>query len=209
MNATYLAAVLAFAAGLMLLLLWAYLTTDNPRTNPILRKSTWLFVLPAAAIWALPNSISQFPLSMWVGVLLEECLKVYAARTEPHPRDRFALIALFGIWELMLAKSVNLVTGDRFPSEWGRAEVITLLIAAMVPVLMHVVTAAIYAFRFRGRLWAALVASWAVHTAFNEAADLLGISPLASAAKAIVLAIMLAAIWPWPPPPATTDGLKP
>ena len=204
MNATYLTAILAFGVGVILLLLWAYFTTDNPRSNRLLLKSSWLFVLPGAAIWALPDSIYRFPLSMWFAVLIEECLKFYAARTEPRPRDRFALIALFGIWELMLAKSVGMLTGDRLPANWGRPEAIMLLLAAMVPVLMHIVTAAIYAFRFRGRLWAAFVASWAVHTAFNEAVDLFGISPLFSGAELIVLAILLAAIWPWPPASTTT-----
>ena len=201
MNAIYLTAVLAFGVGVILLLVWAYLTTDNPRSNRLLLKSCWLFVLPGAAIWALPDGIYRFPLSMWVAVLIEECLKVFAAKTEPDPRNRFALIVLFGIWELMLAKSMGVVAGDRLPAEWGRPEAIALVLAAVVPVLMHMVTAAIYAFRFGRRLWAAFVASWAVHTAFNEGVHLFGISPLASLTKLAVLAILFAAIWPWPPTP--------
>ena len=85
MSATYLMAVLTFGVGALLLLGWAYLTTDNPRSNALLGKSLWMFVIPGIALWALPESVSMFPLSMWVAVLLEECLKTFAARSEKFP----------------------------------------------------------------------------------------------------------------------------
>ena len=206
MSVSYLTALVTFAAGFLLLLGWAYLTTDNPRSNRLLAKSLWLFVLPSAALWALPDRIYAFPLSMWVASLVEECLKLWGASTEPKTRDKFWLVALFGIWELMLAKAVWSVTGGQIPGDWGRSDILVVAIAAAVVVLMHSLTAVIYAFHFQGRPWLALLAAWALHTIFNESADLLGISPMASVARAIPLLILLLALWPDSSMPSATKG---
>jgi hypothetical protein len=195
-GASALTAISCFGLGVLLLLGWTYFTTENPRSNALLLKSLWLLVLPAAALIALPDRIFAWALGMWFAILLEECLKAYAARSEQQSSDRFALVALFGIWELMLAKPLWALTGGQVPEGWGRWEVFGLVLAAVVPVLMHVVTATIYAFHFRGRLWAALLSSWVVHITYNEATDLFGIAPLASVGKLIVLATILLIIWP-------------
>ena len=209
MNPTYLTAVATSAVGALLLLGWAYLTTDNPRSNRLLGKSLWLFVLPGVAIWALPDWIVMFPLSMWVLVLVEECLKAFGARTERSSLDKFSLVALFGIWELMIAKPVWALTGGEIPPEWGRAEVTAVVLAATAPFLMHLVTAAIYGFHFKDRWWAALLASWLLHTVFNESADLMGVSPLATGAKLFLLTILLIALWPEATPSETTASAGP
>ena len=104
MNAPQLYALITCAAGLILLLGWAYVSTDNPRSNRILLKSVLLFVIPIGGVVALPERLFQFRLSMWLVVLIEESLKATAASTEQRPIDRFLLVALFGIWELIWVK---------------------------------------------------------------------------------------------------------
>lgn len=133
---------------------------------------------------------------MWVVVAGEEALKIVAARSETKPRDRFSLVALFGIWELMLGKSVWGLTVSDALFDWNRVELLGLAVGAGVAVLMHIVTAAIDAFHFEGRLWAAYLVSWTIHTSYNEMVDLFGPSVMASGALALILAPALVALWP-------------
>ena len=165
--------------GVLLMLAWAYATRDNPRSLKMLAKSLGLFVFPGAVLWLLPTDWLQFPLSMWFIVFLEEFLKAFASRTERAPIDRFWLVALFEIWELMLTKTLWGLEHEAAFGDWGRLQILGITSAAALPVLMHVTTAAIYAFYFEGRLWAAFSISWLLHATFNQSVDLLGISPLA------------------------------
>jgi len=189
-------ATMTFAAGIILLLSWAYVTTDNPRSNKLLIKSLWLFVLPGIAIWAVPDAAFRFPLSMWVLVLVEEGLKTFAATTERSRADRFWLITLFGIWELMLAKPMwGLATLETL-NGWNGLQMAGLVAAGAVTVLMHTVTAAIYSFHFEKRLPAAFFVSCIVHIVFNESVDLFGVSLPNCLIQALVLLVLLVALWP-------------
>jgi len=189
-------ATICAAVGIILLLGWIYVTTDNLRSNKLLAKSVWLFVLPGLAIWMLPDAMFQFPLSMWVLILVEECLKAVAASTERSRIDRFWLITLFGIWELMLAKPMWGLAHSQMLSDWNQLQLAGLVAAGIVAALMHAVTASIYAFHFERRLFAALLVSWIVHTAFNESVDLFGVSLSTSLLQIFVLLVLLAALWP-------------
>jgi hypothetical protein len=127
MNAPQLYALTTCASGLLLLFGWAYVTTDNPRSNRILLKSVLLFVMPIGVVVALPERLFQFPLSMWLVVLIEESLKATAASTEQRPNDRFVLVALFGIWELVWVKPLwgldhFAILEDRKQSAIGRTD---------------------------------------------------------------------------------------
>ncbi|MDT9600009.1 hypothetical protein [Sphingosinicella rhizophila] len=203
MNGNHLFVTLCFGAGVLSLLGWAYLTIDRPRSNQLLVKSIWLFVLPGAAIVALPNSLFLFPLSMWALVFVEECLKAFASRTKVSSLDRFWLIVLFGIWELMLVKSMRPFTDDFVLSHWHRFEVLGLVVAACGAVLMHTVTAAIYAFHFQRKTWAALGTCWAIHTIYNEVMSLF---PLFWALCAVIFILLLLLIVLWPD--LEQDGLS-
>src|SRR4051794_35161492 len=104
MNTPQLYATVTCLTGVILLLGWLYVTTDNPRSIQLLLKSVWRFVLPGIVLAFVPPSLVQFPLALWVGTFIEESLKAVAVRGEPNRLDRFFLVSLFGIWELALSK---------------------------------------------------------------------------------------------------------
>ena len=153
-------AVVTALAGVILFLGWLYATTDNPRSATILLKSVALFVVPVALLGLFPEDLFRFPLSMWVVVLLEECLKALGAKTEQTAINRFLLVVLFGIWELVWVKPLWGLNHSVVLDGWNNLQLAGLTAGGIVTVLMHAVTAEIYAFRF-GRVAVALIASWA------------------------------------------------
>jgi hypothetical protein len=175
-------------AGVILLLGWLYATADNPRSGAIFKKSIFLFALP---IMFLPVGRLLAPLGMWGVVAWEEGLKSFASSREQNRVDRFWLVALFGIWELTLDKPFWGLLLAQPIANWGRLQVIGLVYATALPVLMHTVTAAIYAFAFEKRPWAAFIAAWAVHWTFNKAVDYFDLSVAAAVYETIVLGLIL------------------
>lgn len=196
MNAGQLFATVACVAGVILLIGWLLLTTDNPDWSTMLLKSVFLFVLPTAIVVALPGQLFRFPLSLWVVAFIEECLKATAAATERGRLNRFFLVALFGIWELIWVKPLWGLNHSHFLADWSNLQLVGLTLAAVVTVLMHCVTAEIYAFRFEGRLRLVLFMGWLVHVGFNESVVFLGVSPLALLLQLTALLILFAALWP-------------
>src|SRR3954454_11865519 len=187
--ATY--AFITFAAGVICLLGWLYANAGNPRCGSLLKKSLLLFALPIA-LW--PGPLFHFPLGIWVSIGCEEGLKAFASTRERNRRDKFWLVALFGIWELMLDKPFWGLALPRTGDIGDRVALIGFVYATALPVLMHAVTAAIYAFAFERRLWGAFLASWLIHTAFNESVDFFSTSPALVITQTVVLAVMLAAL---------------
>ena len=200
-GATY--AAISFLVGVILLLGWLYATAYNPRSGAILKKSLLLFVLP---IMFLPVGRLLWPLGMWAVVAWEEGLKTFASTREQNRADRFWLVALFGIWELMLDKPFWGLVLARQNENWDRLQLIGLVYATALPVLMHTVTAAIYAFAFKKRLWPAFIAAWAVHWTFNEAVDFYDLSVSAAIFETVVLGLILAGILRAGQPLAETVG---
>lgn len=200
-GATY--AIITFTAGVLLLLGWLYATTGNPRSWEMLKKSLLIFAVP---IMFAPTGLFQFPFGMWAWVACEEGLKAFASTREQRRADKFWLVALFGIWELTLDKPFwGLILGQS--GEMGRLTLSGHLYATALPVLMHLVTAAIYGFCFERRLWTAFIASWIVHTAFNEAATYFYLSPVAVIIETAVLgALLVYIIQRRPRMPATEAG---
>lgn len=156
----------------------------------MLKKSLVWFALPII-FW--PPDLFNLPLSLWVLAACEEGLKAFASTREDRPIDKFWLVALCGVWELTLSKPL-----------WGwaladsgevsdRLALSGMLYATALPVLMHTVTAAIYAFTSERWLWAAFAASWLIHAAFNESAHYFGLSPALAIAQTAILALLLAA----------------
>lgn len=181
-------AFVTFLVGVVLLLGWVYATAGNPRSGAMLRKSLLLFAVP---IMLAPAELFQFPLGMWALVACEEGLKAFAATREQKRVDKFWLVALFGIWELTVDKPFWGLVVAQSGENWDRLAIAGFVYATALPVLMHVVTAAIYAFTFERRLWAAFIASWFVHTAFNEAVEYFGLSPTAAIIETTFLGIIL------------------
>jgi hypothetical protein len=189
-GATY--GLATFLVGVMFLLGWLYATAPNPRSGAILKKSLWLFALP---ILLTPGGWLEVHVGMWALVAFEEGLKTFASTREQEHKDRFWLVSLFGIWELMLDKPFWGVVLAQPIANWTRLEVSGLLYATALPVLMHTVTAATYAFAFKRRLWAAFLASWVIHLSFNEAVSYFDLSIKAAVVETAVLAILLIGIF--------------
>ena len=215
-------ALLLFGSGLALLIVWLVRTARNPRFLILLRKSVLFFLLPGALMVVLPllfplplMSASTFLAVMAVAVFVEEILKMSAARSERLVHDKFALAMLFGIFELMFAKPLLPLGSEMFIGPWTQWDVVDLALRGMLPVLMHTVTAALYAFQFAERPWLGLAVCFPLHFIYNF---LVLVFPNIAmvALLAIVLAIVLAINWPqsepdweWEPeeqPPLEGEG---
>jgi len=205
MGADFFFPILTFAGGVLLLLGWLYATAANPRSNALLLKSIGFFVLPGIALVEVPQFALRFPLASLFWPLVEEALKSAAAVTEKNPRDRFWLVTLFGVWELMLAKAVWGITHRALLETWTDFQLVGLAVAALLAVLMHAITAEIYAFRFTGRLTAAIAASWAVHASFNKSIDLLGVSLTSALLLLLPLVLLFMGLWPRQSPTAASE----
>ena len=175
---------------------WLYVTTDNSRSNALLFKSVMLFVLPTLVIVVLPEGLFQFPQALLVVAFIEELLKASAARTERNHMDRFLLVALFGIWELTWVKPLWALSHPGVLENWSNLQLAGLTAAGLVTVLMHTVTAELYAFCFKGHLPTALFASWCLHVIFNGSVGFLGVSFLASLLEFMPLFLLFVALWP-------------
>jgi len=185
-GATY--ALITFLVGVILLLVWLYATATNPRSGAIFRKSLLLFALP---MMLFPGGWVLLHLGMWASVACEEGLKAFAAMREEKRVDCFWLVALFGIWELTLDKPFwGLVLAQPI-ANWGRVEVMGLVYTTALPVLMHTVTASIYAFAFERRIWPAFIAAWFVHWTFNEAVTYFDLSVSAAVFETADLGFIL------------------
>lgn len=159
---------MTFAAGVLLLLGWLYATIDNARSGTLIKKALLFFVLPF--LFSPGLQLVRLPFGIWLAAGYEEGVKAFASTRERSPQDKFWLVALFGIFELMVDKPFWGLFLARSGESWDRLSMAGLVYAAALPALMHTVTAAIYAFAFRQRLWASFLASWVIHSVFNETA---------------------------------------
>ena len=185
-------ALMTLAAGVLLLMAWFYATLGNPRARAMLKRSLLLFGLPLL-FWPGPLLL-RLPFGVWIAAGCEEGLKAFASTREERPQDKFWFVALFGIWELILDKPIRGLVLAHDAQIWSRLPMAGLVYATALPVLMHAVTAAIYAFAFRGRLWAAFIAAWVVHSIFNETVDHFSTSPDLVITETVILGILLAAL---------------
>lgn len=199
-GATY--AFITFLAGVLCLLGWLYATANLPGSTSILKKSLWLIALP---ILLAPTPLFTFPLGMWALVAFEEGVKAFASTREQEPKHKFWLVSLFGVWELTLDKPFWGLVIAQSAENWDRISLMGFVLATTIPVLMHAVTAAIYAFWFQCRLWAAFIASWVIHTGYNESVAYFGLSPTVQLTQVTCLALLLAALIARRPPAAITD----
>jgi hypothetical protein len=169
-----------FASGLVSLLLWLAVMLGNPRLAPILRKAVVFFLLPGALMVVIPIIAPTLLLGvvlsggLWalLGLLLllvlfEEFLKLAASRSEARPDDKFAFAMLFGIGELMLSKPLGPLLAGEFFGGWSGWGLVGLIFGGMLAMMMHSVTAALYAYKFADRPWLGLLACFALHASYN------------------------------------------
>lgn len=168
--------LVTFLIGLVVLLVWLYPTGADKTALRLLGQSGWFFVLAPLVVvvpWSVLMVILGEPvwLPWWLGVLawvlFEECLKLWASRSESSNIRAFALVSLFGIWELMLAKPIFWLFGAS--EGWALGAEVAMAVPA---VFLHLLTAAIYGFHFRARPELQLALCSVAHFAFNIAATL-------------------------------------
>lgn len=103
-------------------------------------------------------------------VIFEEAIKLRAAHLQACGIHTFALVSLYGIFDLALIKPVFM---------WGvsaKGAEIFWLQASLLPALaMHVLTAAIYAFHFRQKPMVQFAICAVIHLLFKIAGDQIGV----------------------------------
>lgn len=187
-------AAITFLTGVMSLLVWLYCTAGNPRSIAILGKSLLFFIVPIIVL--APLAVFTFPLAMFVWVACEELVKAFASTRERLSYDRFYLVSLFGVWEMIASKPFWGVILARTPDNLTRVDIMLLVSGTALPILMHTITAAIYAFRFRGKLWAAFGTCLILHASWNVIAPRYFASATAELCEALVLILLLIAAMP-------------
>jgi hypothetical protein len=200
MSPAHLYSLITLAMGSILLMGWFYCTAANPRSRKLLLKSFGFFVVPIGVALTVPDDVLQFPLALWLVVLVEESLKATAAATESKSMNRFWLVSLFGIWELTLAKTMWGIEQVVTLSALTSAQAIGVALSGVITVLMHAVTAELYAFRFGGRLAAAFAATLVFHVGFNETVTFIGTSLGFTIGTGLLLVLPLALLFMklWP-----------
>ncbi len=160
---------------------WLLFTRADETGVSILRQSLWsIVILPT--LLAIPLAIAALiadialgnflpPALLYVGgliglVLFEEAIKLRPSRLRRSGIQAFALVSLFGIFELALFKPVL---------TWGvsasATEIFCLQSSLLPAVVLHVLTAAIYAFHFRQSPKTQFAICAGVHFLFNLTAD--------------------------------------
>ena len=185
-------AVVTFASGVLLLMGWFYATLENPRSGAMFKKSLLLFLLPML-FWP-GRLVLHLPLGILLAAACEEGLKAFASTRERSRVDKFWLVALFGIWELAVDKPFWGLVLAQSGGTWDRLSILGLVYATALPVLMHAVTAAIYASSFERRPWAAFSASWIIHVMFNQSVEYFGLSPASAIIQTAILGAILTAL---------------
>ena len=160
---------------------WLLCTRADETSMSILRQSVWSILL-FPALLAIPLGIAAFmadfvlvnlvsPAFLYLAgmiglVLFEEVIKFRAARLRRSGIQAFALVSLFGIYELALIKPILM---------WGVSasgtELFWLQASLLPAVALHVLTAAIYAFHFEQSPAKQFLACAGIHFLFNLAAD--------------------------------------
>ena len=193
---------LSFCCGLSLLLLWAYIIHKQTRSYTVLLKSVVIFVLPGALIVSAPFNLSNVAFGGLISVLIEEILKLIGALAEKGLRNRFFIVVLFGIWELMLVKPLWGLAYASTLAGWTSLQVVGLMAASLVTVLMHSVTAEVYARQLTKstnlltRLSSALGLGWIIHATFNVSVDAFGVSLSVTLLQLIILSGLF--LWLFP-----------
>jgi len=147
-----LAALITFSFGMLAFLAWLYATRRSNNRICFLKTATVYFIggglvvaipqiaLEIAMIDAGGTTIRTAALVM-SAALFEELLKIMAGKTYKIPQNTFAVVALFGIYEIAVSKPLMML--------WENDVGINSVSEALLPIpalFFHTLTAAIYAF---------------------------------------------------------------
>jgi hypothetical protein len=156
----------AFILGVAALLVWLYVLRLNPSARKIMLSGLWYAflasVIGALAVFFTALVVRNSDATAFVSIiilapLIEESIKVRAANSLSKSTQIFALISLLGIYELMLSKPLSMLDA----THWSEA------LIGIPAVMMHMLTAAIYAFHFEGNRKEQFIIAAAIHVVFN------------------------------------------
>lgn len=190
--------IITFLIGTLCLAVWLYLT-DVDATAVRILWTCLLYMLAAEFIAAILSFTTTmvFEFTEWtlLGInlvllapIFEELAKVLACRPLREPLHRFALVCLFGIYELMLSKPFTMEQPFSMHGFFESLEAVPSL-------FVHGLTALIYAFYFTGARWQQLTIGIAVHAASNALVFFVGV--LAAQIYAAACIVAIAAFFPW------------
>jgi uncharacterized membrane protein len=160
-------ALATFLIGLIALLVWLRIFGFDQRARGILLAALLLLLAADLAnsglgfmIWGIPggNSPDQIVLKIVVfAPILEEAAKTFGALNRHIRRERFTLVSLFGIYELILSKPISMLQA----TNWSD------LLPAFPALAMHVLTATMYAYSLEHRWTAKFAICVLIHALFN------------------------------------------
>lgn len=165
-NCAAVISLVTFLLGVTALLVWLHVLRFNPSTRTIMLSGLWYAFLASAllglavfftAMVVRDPDATAFLSIIILAPLIEECIKVRAANSLDKSTQIFALISLLGIYELMLSKPLSMLDA----THWSQA------LIGIPAVMMHMLTAAIYAFHFEGSRKEQFTISAAIHIVFN------------------------------------------
>lgn len=169
-----------FLLGCIVFFGWLLFTKADETGISILRQSLlWFLLLPILLLIPLAIAASivdlaladilppalRYVATIFGMVLFEEAIKLSAARDRRSGIQAFALVSLYGIYELALIRPFMV---------WGVSasenEIFWFQISVLPAMALHVLTAAIYAFHFRQSPAIQLSICSGIHFLFNIAA---------------------------------------
>jgi hypothetical protein len=160
-----------FLLGALSLLGWFFLTSADRTAMRLFWKAVVYFLLAPLLLfpfYLVTSGIGLSDNSSWtlfgfivVGPIIEEGLKLWAIRTESEGAHVFGLVALFGVFELMLSKPLMMAgTSDKAAALLNSLEAVPAL-------FLHLLTGAIYGFQWRTRRERQFIVCVCIHGSWN------------------------------------------
>lgn len=156
--------LLAYLPGIVAMLIWLWMSGADRTASRLLAKSTvyGIILLPFMVILFLIFSGESWCFYVVIGPVVEEIFKAHASYSEKRRINAFSIVSIFGVWELLLVKSHYISIDINNLVEYFKEIFITF------PALcFHILTGAIYAFRFRGKVVTQMIICFSLHAIFN------------------------------------------
>lgn len=190
--------IITFLIGTMCLVIWLYFT-DADATAMRLLWVCLLYMLAAELMTTIlsfgikmifsPSALTLFGIQIvLLAPVFEELAKLQACQSLTRPLHRFALVSLFGIYELMISKPFAM---EQPFSIQGFFEAF----GAIPALFTHILTAVVYAFYLHGARWHQLVIGIAIHATYNALVYFVGLE--AGQVCAAIFIVSALALFPW------------
>ena len=164
-----LPAIIVWTFAAAMLLAWSLVFDGVVNRRKILFRSTYT-LLPITLILIFLDRVVDYiiPFSI-ISVALEEVCKIALSRTCKDRDEAFALVGLFGIWEIVISKAPLTIWRSAEFSNFVMDNIFVILIMTASVALMHFATAAIYAYFLKGKLIIQFLVCFIIHISVNTA----------------------------------------